>query len=202
MMFSVYLISVAHQEEITIFARRELSNLAYISHVWHETFKIGCQSHWFFSAYYLLIVLAPGFRMLFRVASYSINLYPEKSFRRITFIFLNFWYFHERSNMYIEIILIDCELKLIETDLSAVLCNRNSGSLHMEGEGRKGISERGGGLVSFSKQLLARLQEIRNLIIRCLLIRVQASFFVQIFIIIFFIIYVGCDFFGWSPFEN
>lgn len=47
--------------------------------------------------------------------------------------------------MYIEIILIECELKLIETDLSAVLSNRNSGSLHMEGEGRKGISERGGG---------------------------------------------------------
>lgn len=33
MMFSVYLVSVAHQEEITIFARRELSNLAYIGHV-------------------------------------------------------------------------------------------------------------------------------------------------------------------------
>lgn len=104
--------------------------------------------------------------------------------------------------MYIEIILIDCELKLIETDLSAVLCNMNSGSLHMEGEGRKGISERGGGLVSFSKRLLARLQEIRNLIIRCLLIRVQASFFFQIFIIIFFIVYLSCVFFGWSPFEN
>ena len=42
--------------------------------------------------------------------------------------------------MYIEIILIDCELKMIETDLSAVLCNRNLGSLHMEGECRKGIS--------------------------------------------------------------
>lgn len=104
--------------------------------------------------------------------------------------------------MYIEIILIDCELKLTETDLSAVLCNMNSGSLHMEGEGRKGISERGGGLVSFSKQLLARLQEIRNLIIRCLLIRVQASFFFQIFIIIFFIVYLSCVFFSWSPFEN
>ena len=47
--------------------------------------------------------------------------------------------------MYIKIILIDCELKLIETDLSAVLCNMNSGSLHIEGEGRKGISERGEG---------------------------------------------------------
>ena len=56
--------------------------------------------------------------------------------------------------------------------------------------------------MSFSKQLLARLQEIRNLIIRCLLIRVQASFFFQIFIIIFFIVYLSCVFFGWSPFEN
>ena len=91
--------------------------------------------------------------------------------------------------MYIEIILIDCELRLIETDLSAVLCNRNSGSLHMEGEGRKGISERGGGtgvIFKTTPMSLARLQEIRNLIIRCFLIRVQASFFVQIFIIIFF----------------
>lgn len=107
--------------------------------------------------------------------------------------------------MYIEIILIECELKLIETDLSAVLCNRNSGSLHMEGEGRKGISERGGGtgvIFKTTPMSLARLQEIRNLIIRCFLIRVQASFFVQIFIIIFFIVYVSCDFFGWSPFEN
>ena len=105
--------------------------------------------------------------------------------------------------MYIEIILIECELKLIETDLSAVLSNRNSGSLHMEGEGRKGISERGGGTgVIFKTTPLARLQEIRNLIIRCFLIRVQASFFVQIFIIIFFIVYLSCVFFGWSPFEN
>lgn len=70
--------------------------------------------------------------------------------------------------MYIEIILIDCELKLIETDLSAVLCNMNSGSLHMEGEGRKGISERGGGtgvIFKTTPMSLARLQEIRNLII-------------------------------------
>lgn len=99
--------------------------------------------------------------------------------------------------MYIEIILIECELKLIETDLSAVLSNRNSGSLHMEGEGRKGISERGGGtgvIFKTTPMSLARLQEIRNLIIRCFLIRVQASFFVQIFIIIFFIVYLSCVF--------
>lgn len=43
--------------------------------------------------------------------------------------------------MYIEIILIDCELKLIEIDLFVVLCNRNLGFLYMEGEGWKGILE-------------------------------------------------------------